>query len=116
MKGIVLITWQEWPCFSAQEQFPLGVAHALQGQPQAIFLSFLIIPLFGLCSNTSASLLSSSPLMKSSWPLLGLSLSGMEGRKGEVFEVWRVCFQGLHVYVYVCVCVIVISFGWYQNE
>ena len=31
-EGVVLVTWQGWPCFSAQEQFP-GGAGCLQGQP-----------------------------------------------------------------------------------
>lgn len=30
-EGVVLVTWQGWPCFSAQEQFP-GGAGCLQGQ------------------------------------------------------------------------------------
>lgn len=108
-EGTILITWQEWPCFSAQEQF-LGVAWRLQGQPQAIFPLLPYHPLLGpggprglsFCCPSS----SSHEILLA--PFRPFSFWDGGGRKAEVFEG---LFSG-----HMCVCVIVISFGWCQNE
>ena len=63
-------------------------------------LSFLIIPLLGQVGHEASPFaVPQAPLMKSSWPFLGLSLSGMEVGGTEKCLKLEGLFSGL------CVCV-----------
>ena len=63
-------------------------------------LSFLIIPLLGQVGHEASPFaVPQAPLMKSSWPFLGLSLSGMEVGGTEKCLKFEGLFSGL------CVCV-----------
>lgn len=87
-----------------QKQFPrAGRLHpAAEGQPQASSLSFLIIP---PPQDSRLFLLQALklPYLKSFWPLLALSLPGVEVGEGE--EV----FEGQ--FAFVCLTLVLLPLG-----